>query len=165
MHRRGCAARLLLACSLGVLLSAPIAAQVGRGGIAGEVTDQAGAAVQGATVTATAMATGGSRIVVSSDEGRYALVGLSPGAYRLRVELAGFRTLVREGLQVATGETSRLDLQLEVGGVEEALTVVAAAPLLRGDTAGLGHVIDNRRVVDLPLNGRSSLPSRVSLLA
>ena len=71
------------------------------------------------------------------------------------VELNGFRPLTRDGIRVATGETVRLDLQLELGAVAEAVTVTADAPLLRSETSGLGHVIDNRRIVDLPLNGRS----------
>ena len=78
-----------------------------------------------------------------------------PGAYRVRVELSGFRPLVREGVRLATGETVRLDLQLELGGLTEALTVTADAPLLRSETSALGQVVDNRKIVDLPLNGRS----------
>jgi hypothetical protein len=70
------------------------------------------------------------------------------------VELPGFKTLVREGIGLATGERVTLNLQLEIGSVAETITVHADAPLLR-DTAGLGHVIDNRKIVELPLNGRS----------
>ena len=88
-------------------------------------------------------------------EGSYVFPGLLPGVYRVRVELSGFRPLTREGVRLATGETVRLDLQLEVGGLAEAVTVTADAPLLRSETSGLGHVIDNRKIVDLPLNGRS----------
>ena len=73
----------------------------------------------------------------------------------MRVELSGFRPLTREGVRLATGETVRLDFELEVGGLTEAVTVTADAPLLRSETSGLGQVIDNRKVVDLPLNGRS----------
>ncbi len=73
----------------------------------------------------------------------------------MRVELSGFRTLTREGIRLATGETVRLDLQLTVGGVTEAVSVRADAPLLRSETASLGQVVDNRKVVDLPLNGRN----------
>ncbi len=78
-----------------------------------------------------------------------------PGLYRVRVELEGFRSLTREGVRLSTGETVRLDLQLAVGALTDAVTVTVDAPLLRSETAGLGHVIDNRRIVDLPLNGRS----------
>jgi hypothetical protein len=75
--------------------------------------------------------------------------------YRIRTELSGFRTLLREGVRVSTGETVPLPLQLQVGNVSEAVTVIADAPLLRGETSGLGLVIGNGTIVALPLNGRS----------
>ena len=131
------------------------AAQVGAGALTGDVSDQAGAAVPGATVTVTSVGTNLSRTSMTGPDGRYAVPGLAPGSYQVRVELSGFRPLTREGIRLATGETVRLDLQLEVGGLAEAITVTADAPLLRSETSGLGQVIDNRKVVDLPLNGRS----------
>jgi hypothetical protein len=130
-------------------------AQVTGGAIVGNVADQANAAVPGASVTATAIGTNLSRTTTTGQQGDYGFSGLAPGVYRVRVELAGFRALIREGIRLATGETVRLDLQLAVGGITEVVSVEADAPLLRSETSGLGHVIDNRRVVDLPLNGRS----------
>ena len=118
-------------------------AQIGAGALAGRVTDQAGTAVPGATVTVTAVGTNSTRTGVTDVDGGYFVQGLAPGAYRVRVELSGFRPLTREGVRLATGETVRLDLQLEVGGLTEAVTVTADAPLLRSETSGLGHVIDN----------------------
>ena len=132
-------------------------AQVGSGSLAGRVVDQAGAPVPGATVTAIAAATNLSRTSVTGRDGAYVVAGLPPGTYRLRMELSGFRPLTREGIRLATGETVRVDAQLQVGAVSESVTVPADAPLLRSDTSSLGHVIDNRRIVDLPLNGRSFL--------
>ena len=131
------------------------AAQVGSAALAGSVADQAGAAVRGATVTIVAVATNRSRTAVTGADGGYVFTGLAPGEYRVRVELEGFRPLAREGLRMVTGETVRLDLRLEIGAVTEAISVKADASLLRSESSGLGHVIDNRRVVDLPLNGRS----------
>jgi hypothetical protein len=133
----------------------PALTQVGGGTLAGDVVDQGGAAVPGATVTVTAGGTAFTRLAVTGPEGEYTVPGLSPGTYRVRVELSGFRPLVREGVQIATGETVRLDMQIQVGAVSETVTVRADAPLLRGQTAALGHVIDNTRIVGLPLNGRS----------
>ncbi len=132
-----------------------VAAQVGGGALIGAVSDQAGAAVPGATVTATAVGTKLSRVAVTGSDGTYSFPRLASGSYQVHVELTGFRPLTREGIQIATGETVRLDLQLQVGGLSEAITVTADASLLRGETAALGQVIDNRKVVDLPLNGRS----------
>ena len=138
-----------------VWIASPVGAQIGAGALAGHVVDQAGAAVPGATVTVTAVGTSLSRTVVTSQTGGYVVPGLAPGSYRVRVELSGFRPLTREAIRLATGETVRVDLQLQLGALSEAITVTADAPLLRSDTSGLGHVVDNRRVVDLPLNGRS----------
>ena len=146
--------RLCLAVVM-LRVASPGAAQIGGAGLAGSVVDQAGAAMPGATVTITAVGTNQSRTTVTGREGTYVVTGLTPGIYGLRVELAGFRPLLREGIRLATGETVRLDLQLELGALTEALTVVGDAPLLRSETSGLGHVIDNRKIVDLPLNGRS----------
>ena len=148
-------ARACLWLLASVWIASPVAAQIGAGALAGDVVDQAGAAVPGATVTVTAVGTGRSRTVVTGQNGGYVVPGLAPGSYRVRVELSGFRPLIRDGIRLATGETVRLDVQLEVGALTEAITVTADAPLLRSETSGLGHVVDNRRVVDLPLNGRS----------
>jgi Carboxypeptidase regulatory-like domain len=143
-------------CVAMVLLAAvSAAAQIGGGALAGHVTDQAGAAIAGATVTITAVGTNLSRTATTGLEGTYLVTGLTPGAYRIHIETNGFRPLTREGIRLATGETVRLNMQLDVGALSEAVTVVADASLLRSETPGLGHVIDNRKVVDLPLNGRS----------
>src|SRR5688572_1483387 len=85
-------------------------AQVGGGQITGIVTDSREAPVPGATVTATLKTRSAGRTVVSSSSGVYTVPGLSPGDYRIDVELAGFRTIRREGVRVETGETVRLDL-------------------------------------------------------
>lgn len=149
-------ARWLCACALvwwGT--SVPAGAQVGSGALSGTVLDQAGAAVPGAMVTVVQAATNLTRTVVSAADGGYLVPALPPGTYVVRVELTGFRPLAHEGVLLSTGETVRVDIKLELGGVSEAITVRADAPLLRGDSSGLGHVVDNRKVVDLPLNGRS----------
>ena len=140
---------------IAVRLSSPALAQIGAGALTGQVMDQARALVPGATVTATALGTGVSRTSITGRDGAFAFPGLPPGVYRVRVELSGFRPLTREGVRLVTGETIRLDLQLDLGSLAEAITVTADAPLLRSQTSGLGHVVDNRRIVDLPLNGRS----------
>ena len=144
---------------LGILMAVAAAtaahAQIGASALTGIVRDPRGAAVPGAAVTAVAADTNLPRTAVTGPAGDYVIQGLAPGAYRLDVELRGFKPLTREGVRVATGETVRLDLALEVGGVNERVTVTSDAPLLRGESSGLGHVVDNRPVVGLPLNGRS----------
>lgn len=145
-----------VACAWALLGGADTAfAQVGGSALVGTISDAAGTAVPGATVTAIAVDTNRRRSVVTDLSGAYAVPGLSPGSYGVRVESNGFRTLVRHGVRLSTGETIRLDLQLEVSGPSETVTVSADAPLLRGDSASLGQVIDHDKVVHLPLNGRS----------
>ena len=92
---------------------------------------------------------------MTAADGVYTVPALAPGTHAVRVELAGFRPLVRAGVAIATGETVRLDVELNVGAPDEAITVIADAPLLRGQTSGLGQVVDQQKVVGLPLNGRS----------
>ena len=140
---------------MALALAAPVMAQIGGATLTGRVVDQARAVVPGAMVTLTAVETGISRSAVTEGRGAFAFPGLLPAVYRVHVELAGFRPLTREGIRLATGETVRLDIQLDLGSLAEAITVTADVPLLRSQTSGLGQVIDNRRVVDLPLNGRS----------
>ncbi len=141
--------------SIEAAIASPVRAQIGAAAVAGDVVDQAGAPVPGATVTLVAAGTHRSRTVITGQEGVYSVHGLEPGSYTVRVELTGFRPLTREGVQLATGETVRLDVRLELGGLTEAITVKADAPLLRSGTSGLGQVIDTRKLSDLPLNGRS----------
>ncbi len=135
--------------------ASPADAQIGRGALIGRVVDQDGAGVSGASVTLTSAGTSVARTVVADESGGYSFPGLAPGTYQVRIELSGFRPLTREGIRLATGETVRLDLRLEIGRLTEGITVSADASLLRSETSGLGHVVDHRRVTDLPLNGRS----------
>jgi hypothetical protein len=152
-RRRGIAA----CASLAIWLAMPLqgAAQIGSGALAGRVVDQVGTPVPGATVSAVAVGTNSTRTAVTDDTGGYVIQGLAPGAYRVEVELGGFRPLKREGVRLTTGETARLDVRMEVGGLTETVTVTADASPLRSETSGLGHVVDNTKIVGLPLNGRS----------
>ena len=106
-------------------------------------------------VTVTDVDRGLSRTVFSSSGGVYSVGPLTSGGYRLRVESAGFRPLVRDGLRIGTGATVRLDVSLELGNASEALTVTAATPILRTGTASLGTVVSEERIAALPLNGRT----------
>jgi hypothetical protein len=130
-------------------------AQIGAGTLTGRLADHAADAVPGVVVTAIETSTGRSRTTVTAGDGTFSFPSLASGTYRLRAELAGFKTGVRDGIRVATGEHVRIDLQLELGNLTETVMVRADAPLLRGETSALGHVVDNRKIVDLPLNGRS----------
>jgi hypothetical protein len=139
---------------LGVAAPRSALAQTGAGAITGIVTDQAGAAVPGATVTVTEVHTNRQRVSVSTDGGVYTAASLAPGEYRLDIELAGFRPIRREGVFLATGEKARIDVELAVGDLQERVTVVGDGPALRAETASLGTFVDHEQVVQLPLNGR-----------
>jgi Carboxypeptidase regulatory-like domain len=130
-------------------------AQVAAGEITGIMRDQANAAVPGATVTVTNVETNQQRVVVSTGDGVYAAAGLPPGKYRVDVTLKGFRSVRRNGIRLATGETARIDFDLVVGDVREQVTVTADAPALRADTASLGTVVEQEQIARLPLNGRT----------
>src|SRR6185503_16017129 len=95
------------------------------------------------------------RVVASSGGGVYTAPSLPPGAYRIDVELAGFKPTTRDGIRVSTGETLRIDFALAVGDVREQVTITADAPMLRAERASLGTVVKQEQVVQLPLNGRA----------
>lgn len=136
------------------VLASPLRAQVGSATLTGVVTDGTGAGVPTAAVRARAVATAIARETITGAAGDYVIQGLAPGEYELLVTLPGFRPFMRTGVRVATGETVRVDVTLDLGATD-AVTVSADASMLRAERGSLGHVIDNRRIVDLPLNGRS----------
>jgi Carboxypeptidase regulatory-like domain/TonB dependent receptor-like, beta-barrel len=135
--------------------AAPARAQVAAGEMTGLVKDQAGAAIPDATVTVTDVNTNRQRIVTSSAQGVYTVPSLAPGDYRVDVELAGFRSVRRAGIHLATGEKARIDFDLVVGNIREQVTVTADSPMLRAVIASLGNVVEHEQVVQLPLNGRA----------
>jgi len=130
-------------------------AQAASGELTGIVKDRTGSPVPGVTVTVTGIATNRQHVIITTREGVYSAPSLRPGQYRIEVALNGFKPIRREGVGVHTGEKVRLDFVLEVGDVREAVTVKADAPMLRAETASLGTVINNDKVVQLPLNGRT----------
>jgi len=137
-------------------LSLPLLAQT-HGEITGEVSDPSGAVVGGASVTVTNQQTNASRHVTSNSAGLYSFPSLVPGVYSVRVELAGFQAMVRQGIGVQVQQTARVDFRMQVGQVAEVLQVTGAPSLLATENAATGTVIENRRIVELPLNGRNFL--------
>jgi hypothetical protein len=145
------ARRLLALMLLCVATVAAVSAQEARGTITGTVIDASKGVVPGATVTVTNVAMGTSVTAVTSDVGFFQALYLIPGAYQITVELPGFKTLVREGIEVRVGDRLQLELPLQLGGTEEKVTVTAESPLLDTASASLGQVIDARRVAELPI--------------
>jgi hypothetical protein len=117
-------------CSYGVLillLTAGAAWAQGTAQLSGTVRDESGAVLPGVTVTATQTATGLVRTVVTDDSGGYLLTNLPTGPYRLEVALQGFRSYVQTGIVLQVGGTPTVNAVLAVGGLEESVTVDAAA--------------------------------------
>jgi outer membrane receptor protein involved in Fe transport len=140
---------------LGCLLAAtPAWAQQTSGNLTGQITDESKAAVPGATVTATNTATGFTRVSTSDGEGTYRLTALPVGTYTLTVELAGFRTISREGTVINVGTSIEIDFSLSVASVQETVTVSGESPLIEATSSSVGGVVDVGRIESLPLNGR-----------
>ena len=126
------------------------------GEITGRVADSSGAAVATAAITATNANTNAARQTASSSTGDYAFPSLSPGNYVVRIEKPGFKAETSR-VEVAVQQTVRLDFNLQVGQVSESVEVSAQTVQLQSENATVGTVIDNKRIVELPLNGRNYL--------
>ncbi|MFN7931796.1 MAG: TonB-dependent receptor [Bryobacteraceae bacterium] len=143
---------LLLSLALAAL---PLAAQTTAGQITGIISDPTGAMVAGASVTARNAATGATRLTTSNESGNYTIPLLEPGPYSVTVQKEGFRTAERTGINLSVNATIRLDMTMTLGAVNDSISVNADAPLLDADQSSLGTVVDNRKVTELPLNGRN----------
>ncbi|HEY7183327.1 MAG TPA: TonB-dependent receptor, partial [Blastocatellia bacterium] len=147
---------LILLTTIFLLGAHPTAlGQAAQAELTGDVRDGSGSGVAQAKVTATQTETGEAAKTTSGKDGVYTVTNLRPGLYTVTVEAQGFRRFVQEGVRLTTGERIRLDAALTVGEVNEEVKVSADASLLRTETGSLGQVIRNRRIVDLPLNGRN----------
>jgi len=142
---------LLLA---GVLICTSLFAQTAQ--IQGTVLDSTGSAVPGADIKATQTATGAVRTVSSGADGGYVLSNLPIGPYRLEVGKAGFTTFVQTGIILQVNTSPTVEVSLKVGNVSEQVQVEANAALVETQATGIGNVMDNRRILELPLNGRQA---------
>ncbi len=127
------------------------------GEIAGVAKDQTGAIIPGATVTATNMGTNAARITTTNEAGIYTFPNLVPGTYSVKVEMTGFQTVVRNNIELQVQQSARIDFAMQLGQRTDTVEVTSAAPLLSTSDATVGTVIENKRIVDLPLNGRNFL--------
>ena len=152
--RRSSLLAILLAAVM-TWLSAGTAQAQATGTISGLVTDESGAVMPGVTIEVTNIATSQTRSGMSGAEGFYTVLLLPPGRYSVKATLPGFRTVLREGVTVTVESTSRVDVSLSVGQLEETVRVTGEAPLVETSSASLGTVIDEKKVVELPLNGRN----------
>ncbi len=137
-----------------VLSTAPAWAQGSTAELNGRVTDSSGAVLPGVTVTVTQTATGLQRTAVTDGSGVYLITNLPTGPYRLEVSLQGFRGYVQTGIVLTVGATPTINAVLALGSLEETVTVDAAAPLVDVRSAGISSVVENERILELPLQGR-----------
>jgi len=136
-------------------LLAPLHAQLATGTINGFVKDPTGAAIPGAKVTAKMVEQQAVRETQTNADGFYTFPAMPPGNYEITFEAGGFKREVRTGLELTVNQNLRVDASLEVGAPETEITVAATAPLVDTTSHTLSGLIDDRRVVDLPLNGRN----------
>ena len=126
-------------------------------GIQGVITDSTGGVIPAADVTVTNVATGVEYEAQSNETGLYSVPFLSPGTYSLTAQTEGFAPSTRENLKLDVQQIARVDFTLSVGTVAEVVEVSAAAALLESEQAAMGQVIDNQRIVEMPLNKRNYL--------
>ena len=145
-----------LACLVCLALSPVIAfGQSTFGSIVGSITDPAGGIIAQARVTLTNLATNTKETTTSNVSGIYEFVNVPPAEYRIDAEEAGFKHFLRQPITVQVQQSYRIDIQLQLGSVNETLEVKGETPLLQVETSSLGEVIAGRSVNDMPLNGRN----------
>jgi hypothetical protein len=150
-----------LLLGVGVLLvtanAVPLWAQAGASAqISGLITDPSGAVVPGAQVTATQVETGLARTTISGPDGIYVLPNLPVGPYRLEVQASGFDAYVQTGILLEVSNVVAVNIKLQVGAAKQRVEVTANASMVETQTTSVGQVMDDQRILDLPLNGRQA---------
>jgi hypothetical protein len=146
---------LAVSCIWLLLLACGIWAQEFRATVNGRVTDPTGAAVANATVLVRNIQSNEAATVTTNSEGAYNVPFLKPGTYTFTVEAAGFKKFIRDKQELQVSQTATIDITLEIGAASETITITADAVLLEESKADRGNVIENRRIVELPLNARN----------
>lgn len=136
---------------VGLSLGMPLLAQETRGSLTGRVTDPSGAAMPGVRIELVHAQTAVATRTQTNQEGLYQALYLLPGIYKVTVQSAGFKTLVRDGIEIRINDKVELNLTMEVGETSERIEVVGETPLLQTATASMGQVVDHRRIAELPL--------------
>jgi len=150
--------RILRALQLtfaGLLIAGGASAQTSAGSISGLVTDSSGAVVPGVSIEVTDIDRNVSIETSTNEAGFYVATPLPPGRYRITAESDGFRGYVLEPFPIATQQKAGLDIELELGQVTESITVAGTAQLIEATNSTLSGVVENRQIMDLPLNGRN----------
>jgi hypothetical protein len=147
---------LQVAVAIFLSVSAGIAQQI-TGSVTGTVTDPTGATVSGAAAKLTNTGTGAVQDATTDGAGDFRFLLLPPGNYTLQVTSSGFKTFRRDGIIVEVDRSIAVPVSLQIGQVGETVEVTGGSPLLEPNTSSLGTVMDEKKVVDLPLNGRNPM--------
>lgn len=155
MHSASKGIRVLAVVCLVLAASLSAVSQTTTGRILGEVHDQTGAALSGATVTVSDTQRAVTRTVNTDVSGAYVVAALPPGTYSIRVEARGFKTIARPNVTLEVAKDADIDFTLQPGNVSETITVQEDIPLLDTTSSTLGGTLSNKEINDLPLNGRN----------
>src|SRR5207249_6435328 len=146
--------RSLLCLAIFIMSGITAIGQLTTATITGTVTDQTGAAVPGATVTLKNTDTGITRSAQTRENGKYEALSLPTGNYEVSASLSGFQTVVHTGIGLAVGQNAVVNFALRVGEVSQSVTVTGEIAQIETTTATVSNVVDEKKVTDLPLNGR-----------
>ncbi|HKE31641.1 MAG TPA: carboxypeptidase-like regulatory domain-containing protein, partial [Candidatus Angelobacter sp.] len=147
-------AGLLVSMVLLSIVFVPSMQAAPTGTILGTIRDANGSVVSGATVTALHIETNFSRSVVTDNNGDYIIASLPIGAYKITAALQGFKQAVMPDVVLQVDQKARIDINLEIGDITNQVTIAGTAPLVETERSSVGQVVDNQKIVDLPLNGR-----------
>jgi len=140
--------------AISIVIAGSLWAQSESASLGGTVADAGGAPMPKVVIEVRNDATGIAVRTVTDESGRYFVTGLRPALYTVTAEHAGFKKFVNAGLTLQVNQAARLDIALVIGDVTEQITVSEEASILETETSGRGAVIDSRKIVELPLNGR-----------
>jgi hypothetical protein len=151
---KSCIARIVIVAMLSVCFAQFALAQA-TAAMSGRVEDTSGAGIGGATVTLVSVETGSSRVITTDEDGSYRILALPVGRYEIRAEKAGFKAQTQTGLNLVVGQQAVVNVKLEVGALQEQVTVMAEAQLVNTSTESVSGLVGEQQVKELPLNGRS----------
>lgn len=150
--------KVLCVAVLVLTLATAAFAQFGtEGAILGTVTDPSGALVPGADVTVQNLSTGITKATKTDQAGEFEIPALPLGFYSVTVSMQGFKSWKLDRDELTIGERKRVTVVLEVGSTTQEVAVTATAPLLQSETAQTGGVVEEKQILDLPLDGRNPI--------
>jgi hypothetical protein len=152
-----CNQRILSVFAVLIAITRPALSQaVSTVQISGVVLDSSGSVIPEANITATQLETGFARSAFSGPEGNYAIPQLPVGHYQLSVAKSGFKTYVQKGIELQVGDRPLINVTMELGAIQQQVEVSAGAQMVQTTQTSVSTVIDPKRIVQLPLNGRQA---------